>query len=114
MFPGSFYFVLLSEYGLSSMHQTMVCRIDGRNSILTGVFQQIRPGLLLSDDRLVCFSFSPGSSFRFEGGRGLWGMGAPGRNPATTENSKKRLSVIYIFISLIYPFLKNFFKIKKD
>ena len=91
----------------------MVCRIDGRNSILTGVFQQIGPVLLLSDDRLQGFSSLLVLLSVLKGGRGMQGMGAPGRNPATTENSKKRLSVIYIYIPHI-PFLKKFFKIKKD
>ena len=113
MFPGSFYFVLLSEYGLSSMHQTMVCRRDGHNSMIARVLQAIRPVLLLSDDLKSGFPFSPGSSFRFEGGRGLWGIGAPGRNPASSQNYKKSL-ILNISINLINTLtLKNFKNIKK-
>lgn len=103
MFPGSFYFVLLSDYGLSSMHQTMVCRRDGHNSLIARVLQAISPVLLLSDDRLVCFSLAPGSSFRLEGREGLYSNQAAGEEPRKFRKLKKRLFVIYIYISPIYP-----------
>ena len=89
MFPGSFLFALLSYNGLSSMHQTIVCRRDGHNSILTGVFQRIIPVLLLSDDLKSGFPFSPGSSFRFDGREGFVGDRRGGEEPRNYRKLKK-------------------------
>ena len=63
------------------MHQTMVCRIDGRNSMIARVLQAIRPVLLLSDELKSGFPFSPGSPFRFDGREGLYSNQAAGDEP---------------------------------
>ena len=95
------------------MHQTIVCRRDGHNSILTGVFQQIGPVLLLSDDRLVCFSFSPGSSFRLDGREGYAGNRRGGEEPRNYRKFKKTV-LCNMSINLINTLnLKNFKNIKK-
>ena len=78
--------LLLSVNGSLSIPQSIVCRIDGHNFVLARVLQTNRPVLLLSDDRLQGFHFSPGSFSVLMGGRGYMAIRRPEMNPASSEN----------------------------